>query len=154
MGHGNDHDVILISALEHVEGKSPKNELTRAVVCQREALRSFSDSGNGIVNGVSECGSTQWTSLVVPLTRITKFRASLRVKPDSHSDWPNNSARTSSHGINSTVPASTSANRRLISSDQAASTSGSETGSSVSMSNPAKVARSRSGIVLPLERLL
>jgi hypothetical protein len=26
------------------------------------------------------------------------------VKPDSHSDWPNNSARTSSHGINSTVP--------------------------------------------------
>ena len=86
-----------------------------------------------------------WTALVIPPARIARFRASLRVKPDSHSAWPNNSARTSSQGINSTVPASISAKRRLISSDQAASTSGSETGSSVSISNPARVARSRSG---------
>jgi len=58
---------------------------------------------------------------------------------------PNSSARTSSHGIVSTVPASRPVTRRAISLDQAASASASEVGSRDSMSRPASVARSFSG---------
>jgi hypothetical protein len=48
-----------------------------------------------------------------------------------HSDSPNNSRQTSSQGINSTVPASISTKRRWISVDHAASTSGSDIGSTL-----------------------
>ena len=77
------------------------------------------------VDGLCECESAQRTAFVIPITCGAKFRASVRVKRNSHSDSPNNSARTSSHGINCTVPASISDKRRSISADHAASTSGS-----------------------------
>ena len=76
----------------------------------------------GVVDRLGECDGAKWTAFEIPVTRVEQFGASLRVKLDSHSDWLNSSARTSSQGINSTVPASISAKRRLISSDHAAVT--------------------------------
>jgi hypothetical protein len=55
-----------------------------------------------------------------------------------NSDSPNNSKRTSSQGINSTVPASISTKRRSISADHAASTSGFDIGSNVAFSGERK----------------
>jgi hypothetical protein len=113
-------------SIKDVEGKPLKNELARAVFGKREAVWSFPNSGYGVVDGLCECDSAQWAAFVIPVARGAKFGESVRVKLNSYSDSPNNSARTVSHGINSTVPASISAKRRSISSDHAASTSGSD----------------------------
>jgi hypothetical protein len=63
--------------------------------------------------------------------RLCVKHRSTGAKLNSHSDSPNNSARTSSHGINTTVPASIPIKRRSISADHAASTCGSDLGSNV-----------------------
>ena len=76
---------------------------------------------------------------------LDNFRTRRGMKANSHWRRPKSSSRTSSQGINSTAPTSTWAIRRAISCDQAACTSASGAGSSVSINKPARVARSRSG---------
>lgn len=83
-------------------------------------------------------------AFVIPPARFPEFSARLRVKPNSHSTGRITPRVLLPRGLIRLSPRR-SHSRLLISSDQAASTSGSQTGSSVSISKPAKVARSRAG---------
>ena len=85
-----------------------------------------------------------FTSLVVPLLGVEKFLIRFPMKPDRRHLLRNKRARTSSQGIVSTAPDSISCHRRSASADQSSSTSGSGGGSRLSISSPARVARSPS----------
>ena len=56
MGYRNDHNFGFAGQVENVERESLKYELVCSEVGQWILRRSFDDSGDGIVNGVGECG--------------------------------------------------------------------------------------------------
>jgi hypothetical protein len=84
--HRHDDDLNLSGSIKDVEGKTLKNELACAVISKREGVWGFRDSGYGVVNSVGKSDRTYWTAFEIPITCVTKFAASLRVKPNSHSD--------------------------------------------------------------------
>jgi len=84
MCDGYDHYLTLAGAIEYVERESLQNELAGSVLGHRITIRSFYDLGNGIINRVGECCSTQRAALVIPPTRFPKFCARLGMEPNFH----------------------------------------------------------------------
>ena len=59
------------------------------MIGKREGISSVPNSGYGAVYSLGVSDSAKWTAFEIPPTRVAKFRTSLRMKPDSHSDSPN-----------------------------------------------------------------
>jgi hypothetical protein len=142
--NGRDEYVVFAKAIQHGIRKPIQNKPSFAASALRPPQWCFDDTLDGVIDFEGERLSSNFTALAIPVLRVGQLLIGLAMKPDAHHARRNNFALTSSHGRVWTAPDSISRQRLSASSAQSSSTSGSGGGSRLSMSRPARVARSPS----------
>jgi len=141
---GNE-DVVFSDPVEDGVGKAIEDESALTPPPERVSKRRVEDLIDGVVDLEGERLCRHLASRLVPFTSFGELLSCFAVESKRLHPRRKSFALTSSHGIVSTAPDSISRHLRSASSAQSSSTSGSGGGSRLSMSNPARVARSLSG---------